>query len=84
MRDEVALEIEKVSFSDGFGPQSDILQNSTLKTYSSKICAIFGPCRFGETTLIKLIISLPPISGKSFKLSARDADDLSVGFLENL
>ncbi|XP_074596268.1 uncharacterized protein LOC141851423 [Brevipalpus obovatus] len=61
------------------GIRSWVLQSVDLTTHASEICAIVGPSGCGKTTLIKIAISLLPLSDGTVKLFGRDAGDPSVG-----
>lgn len=56
-----------------------ILNNVSLKTYASEICAIVGPSGWGKTTFIKIALSLLPVMGGSVKIFGRNAGDPSIG-----
>ncbi|XP_074601934.1 uncharacterized protein LOC141855710 [Brevipalpus obovatus] len=78
--ENVVLQIENASFFyQESGIRSWVLQNVNLTTRASEICAIVGPSGCGKTTLIKLAISLLPLSDGTVKLFGRDAGDPSVG-----
>ncbi|XP_074595395.1 ABC transporter G family member 23-like [Brevipalpus obovatus] len=77
---EIILQVEDISFSyDSVSRKSVILQNVNLAAYASEICAIVGPSGCGKTTLIKLAISLLPLSVGSIKLFGLDAGDPLIG-----
>lgn len=76
----VTLQIENVSFAyKSSGEEHVVLENVSLTTHSSEICAIVGPSGCGKTTLIKLAISLLPFDVGSVKLFGRNAGDPSIG-----
>ncbi|XP_074598082.1 uncharacterized protein LOC141852837 [Brevipalpus obovatus] len=78
--ENIVLQIENASFFyEESGIRSWVLQSVDLTTHASEICAIVGPSGCGKTTLIKIAISLLPLSDGTVKLFGRDAGDPSVG-----